>query len=113
MLGQPLTLGLGPAMNGRRATRATQDAAEADDHNVHQQMFPIPRVTRICQRLEMRPERTDIHTQLSHATPPGLLRSSPQSHDQQTHADKFQERNIIQTAIAPATLVPCQVLILG
>ena len=56
MLGQPLTLGLGPAMNGRRATRATQDAAEADDHNVHQQMFPIPRVTRICQRLEMRPE---------------------------------------------------------
>ena len=40
-------------------------------------MLPIPLVTRICQRLEMRPERTDIHTQLSHATPPGLVPCNP------------------------------------
>ena len=91
-------------MNRRRTARATQDAAEVDDDNVHQQMLPIPRVTRICQRLEMRPERTNIQTQLSHATLPGLLRPSPQSHDQRTHADEFQEREIKPIAIAPARL---------
>ena len=55
-------------MNGRRTARAKQDAADADDDNVHKQMLPIPLVTRICQRFEMCPDRTDIHTQISHAT---------------------------------------------
>ena len=35
ILGQPLVLRLGPAMNGRRTTRSTQNATNADDDNVY------------------------------------------------------------------------------
>ncbi len=76
---------------------ATQDAAEADDHNVHQQVLPIPRVTRIRQRFEMRPERTDIHTQLSHATLPGPLRFSTPSKSRRQIPNQQLSRQLAYT----------------
>ncbi len=52
---------VGPAMDGGRTVTTTQDAAHCDHHDIHQEMFPIPRMPRVGERLEVRTNCFDVH----------------------------------------------------
>src|SRR5262249_47617517 len=58
-------------MDGRRAVAAADHAADGDHDDVHQQMFPIPRVPGIGERLEVGTDRFDVDPFGGHARHPG------------------------------------------
>ena len=60
MFFQPVVMERGPAMNGRGAVTAADDAADGDDDNVPKKVFAIARMTRIGEGLKERTNGFDI-----------------------------------------------------
>ena len=61
VLAEPLLAFGGPPMNGRRPVATAEDAGDANDDRLDQQVLPIPRVTGVFERFEVGTNRGDIH----------------------------------------------------
>ena len=66
-------------MDGRRTVATTQDAAYRDHHNIHQEMFPIPRMPRVGKRLKVRTNCFNVHQFRCHASHPGMRQAGSSS----------------------------------
>ena len=73
---QPIQAIGGPAMDGRRTIAATHHAAHGDHHDIDQQMFAIPGMPGVGERLEVGTDGFDVHPFGCHATHPGMRQAA-------------------------------------